>query len=111
MKRFKYIFSLLSISLILGSCHRDELNPQSQFQVANTTAFATLGRIQSQVNGLYGALKSGSLYGGRYQVAGDVKADNFINETNNLITDQDVWTGNPTNSATAVTTLWAQAYL
>jgi hypothetical protein len=111
MKKIKYITSLLSLSLVLGSCHRDELNPQSQFQVANTTAFATAGRIQSQVNGLYGALKSGNLYGGRYQVAGDVKADNFINETNNLITDQDVWVGNPTNSATAVTTLWTAAYL
>jgi hypothetical protein len=111
MKRIKYIVPLLSVSLVIGSCHRDELNPQSQFQVANTTAFATIGRIQAQVNGLYGALKSGNLYGGRYQVAGDVKADNFINMTNNLITDQDVWTGNPTNSATGVTTLWSAAYL
>jgi hypothetical protein len=63
------------------------------------------------VNGLYGALKSGSLYGGRYQVSGDVKADNFINETNNLITEQDVWVGNPTNSATAIVNMWSAAYL
>lgn len=112
MKRITYyIIFLVALSVAFGSCHRDELNPQSQFQVANTTAFATLGRIQSQVNGLYGALKSGNVYGGRYQVAGDVKADNFINVTNNLITDQDVWTGNPTNSATAITTLWTNAYL
>jgi hypothetical protein len=34
-----------------------------------------------------------------------------MNETNNLITDQDVWVGNPTNSATAVTGLWSAAYL
>jgi len=111
MKRIKYIASLLSVSLVLASCHRDELTPQSQFQVANTTAFATLGRIQSQVNGLYGALKSGSLYGGRVQVSGDVKADNFFNETNNLITESDVWAGNATNSATAILNIWTSAYL
>lgn len=111
MKRVKYILSLLSISLILASCHRDELNPQSQVSVTNTTAFATLGRIQAQVNGLYAALKNGGLYGGRFQVSGDVKADNFINETNNLITEQDVWTGNPTNSATAIVNVWQAAYL
>jgi hypothetical protein len=111
MKRIKYIVFLLSISLAFGACHRDELTPQSQFQVANTTAFATPARILAQVNGLYGALKSGNVYGGRFQVAGEVKADNFINETNNLITDQDVWLANATNSATAVTTLWQFAYL
>jgi hypothetical protein len=111
MKRTKYILSLLSFSLIVASCHRDELYPQSQVSVANTTAFATLGRIQAQVNGLYSALKNGSLYGGRFQVSGDVKADNFINETNNLITEQDVWVGNPTNTATAVVNVWQAAYL
>lgn len=111
MKRIKYIFPILSISLVLASCHRDELNPQSQVSVTSSTAFSTLTRIQNQVTGLYGALKSGSLYGGRYQVSGDVKADNFINETNNLITEQDVWVGNPTNSATAIVNLWSAAYL
>jgi hypothetical protein len=111
MKRNKYIISLLSLSLILASCHRDELNPQDQTKVANTTAFATLGRIQAQVNGLYAALKNGSLYGGRFQVSGDVKADNFINETSNLITEQDVWLGNPTNSATAIVNVWQAGYL
>ena len=111
MKRNNYIVSLLSLSLVLASCHRDELNPRSQVQVDQTTAFNTLGRIQAQVNGLYGALKNGGLYGGRFQVSGDVKADNFINKTNNLITEQDVWTGNPTNSATAIVNVWQAAYL
>jgi hypothetical protein len=111
MKRTKYIASILSFSLVLASCHRDELTPKSQTAVDQTTAFSTLGRIQNQVNGLYGALKNGSLFGGRVQVSGDVKADNFINKTNNLITEQDVWVGNPTNSATAVINIWQNAYL
>lgn len=111
MKRINYIVSLLSFSLVLASCHRDELTPTSQTTVDQTTAFTTLGRIQNQVNGLYGALKNGSLYGGRVQVSGDVKADNFINKTNNLITEQDVWVGNPTNSATAIVNIWQNAYL
>jgi hypothetical protein len=59
---------------------------------------------------LYGSLKSGNFYGGRYVIYGDIRAEDFINETSNLITASDVWNLNPTNSATAVTTLWSQAY-
>jgi len=111
MKKSNYIVPVLLAAVLLSSCHRDELNPQSQIQVSNLTAFTTVGRIQSQVLGLYGGLKAGGFYGGRYEIAGDVKADNFIDELNNLITDADVWAGNPTNSATGVVNLWSAAYL
>src|SRR5579872_6801830 len=111
MKKNKYSILLLLIVLIGSSCERKLLNPVPQAQVANVAAFSTAGRIQSQVLSLYGTLKSGSWLGGRYQIAGDVKADNFICEQNNLITDADVWNGNPTNSATAIINEWSAAYL
>jgi len=111
MKRIKYIAPLLLLALPTISCHREDLNPQSQTSVANNSAFTTPARISNQVIGLYGALKAGGLFGGRFQIAGEVKADNFIDELNNLVTDADVWAGNATNSATAIVNQWNAAYL
>ena len=111
MKNNRYILPFVFVSLLSGACHRDYLTPVPQTQVTDATAFSTAGRIQNQVLSLYGALKSGSWMGGRYQIGGDIKGDNFINEQNNLITGADVWAGNPTNSATAVVNEWSAAYL
>ena len=110
MKKNNYITPLLFAVFILSACHREELNPLPQTQVPLNTAFTSVSRIQGQVLSLYASLKSGNFYGGRYLVDGDVKADNFINESGNLITAADVWQGNPSTSATAVVNLWAQVY-
>jgi len=111
MKKNKYIFLLILSGFLIGSCHKNELYPVPQTAVSNATAFSTPGRIQAQVLSLYGALKNGNFYGGRYQIAQEVKAENFIDELSNLITDYDVWLENPTNSATGVVGLWQYAYL
>lgn len=97
-------------SIFVTSCHRDLLSPQPQTSVSDASAFSTSSRIQGQLLSLYGALKGGQFYGGRGVIYGDIKGDEFINETQNLVTGSDVWFGNPTNSATAVINLWAQAY-
>jgi hypothetical protein len=112
MKKNKYsILSLLLILVIGGSCRRDLLNPQPQTSVADLSAFSSPARVQAQLLSLYGSLKNGQFYGGRYIIDGDIKADNFINELSNLVTASDAWNGNPTNSATAVVNLWQYAYL
>lgn len=111
MKRIRYIIPLFLTALILGACHRDELYPVPLTSIVEASAFSTSTRIQAQVLGLYTALKNGNFYGGRYLIAGDVKGENFIDLTANLITDYDVWLENPTNSATAVIGLWQYAYV
>jgi hypothetical protein len=110
MKKNKYIFLLIFSTSLIGSCHKNELYPVPATSVSNATAFSTPGRIQAQVLSLYGSLKNGNFYGGRYQIAQEVKAENFIDELSNLITDYDVWLENPTNSATGIVGLWQYAY-
>lgn len=109
-KILKYLLIAGTGTIFVSSCHKDLLYPIPQTSVADVSAFSTLSRIQSQVLALYGALKSGAFYGGRGVIYGDIKGDQFINETQNLVTGSDVWFGNPTNSATAVLGLWSQAY-
>jgi hypothetical protein len=112
MRKNKNILLPLALVLLIGSsCKRELLNPLPQTSVADVSAFSSAARIQAQVLSLYGAMKNGNFYGGRYVIYGDIKADNFINETGNLVTGSDVWLGNPTNSATAVVNLWQYAYL
>ncbi len=100
---------LLALSTI--SCNRDLLTPIPQTSVSDASAFSTVYRIQTQLLSLYGTLKNGQFYGGRYVIYGDIRGEDFINETSNLVTGSDVWNLNATNGATAVQNLWSQAYL
>jgi len=93
------------------SCNRDLLNPIPETSVSDASAFSTTSRIQTQLLSLYGALKDGNFYGGRYVIYGDIRGEDFINETSNLVTGADVWNLNVTNGATAVVNLWYYGYL
>ena len=118
----KTITYAAGLSLLLvgaSSCNRELLTPIPQTSVSDASAFSTVNRVQTQLLSLYGAsntvngyggLKEGNFYGGRIVVYGDIRGEDFINETSNLITGSDVWALNPTNSTTAVQNLWFYAY-
>ncbi|KLT64692.1 MULTISPECIES: RagB/SusD family nutrient uptake outer membrane protein [Pedobacter] len=110
-KRNLYIAILCSAVVFTSSCKRELLDPSLKTSVAAENAFDTQFRIESQANSLYGSLKNGAFYGGRYLVYGSIRSEDFINETGNLVTASDVWSMNLANSATSVKGLWSQAYL
>lgn len=110
-KRNLYIATLTTIAVMSGSCKRDLLNPTPQTTVSADNAFDTPFRVESQAVSLYGSLKNGSLFGGRYLVYGNIRGEDFLNETSNLVTGSDVWNMNVANSTTSVKTLWSQGYL
>jgi hypothetical protein len=113
-KQFKYILGVgLGLVLFSTSCkkQKDYLNPIPQTSITDATAFETPARIANQVNSLYGALKSGSFLGGRAQIAGDIRGEDFLNETTNGVTGYDVWLMNPTGtSQNFIKNCWSQAY-
>lgn len=106
----KYILCLgLGVSMV--SCKRDLLDAVPPTSVSDATAFDTPDRVQNQVRSLYAALKNGSFYGGRVVVYGDIRGEDFLNETSNLVTGFDVWGMNATGtSQNSVKNLWSQAY-
>jgi hypothetical protein len=107
----KYLLFAGLGAVSLTACKKsDYLNPVSKTSITDASAFSTPSRVQAQLLSLYSAFKGGGFYGGRYVVYGDIRGEDFINETSNLVTGSDVWNLNPTNSATAVTGLWSQAY-
>ena len=109
--KVKYIISLSFCVLMSVSCKKELLTPVPQTSIADITAFDTPDRILNQVRSMYQALKNGNFYGGRFIVYGDIRGEDFINETTNGVTGFDVWNLNPTGtSQNSVKNLWAQAY-
>ncbi len=110
-KQIKYIVAL-SLVLISGvSCKKEYLTPVPQTTVSDATAFDTPERILGNVRSLYSNAKNGNFYAGRYIVYGDIRGEDFLNETGNLVTGADVWALNATGTSTnSVINLWAQAY-
>lgn len=108
----KYILGASLCATVLVSCDKEEnLSPVPETSISDATAFDTPERIENQMRAVYSAFKGGAFYGGRYVVYGDIRGEDFINQTTNLVTGSDVWNLNPTNSSTnSVVNLWAQAY-
>ena len=110
-KYFKYIL-ILGWAMLFFSCKKEFLNPIPKTSITDATAFDTPDRILNQVRSIYSALKNGNFYGGRYLAYGEIRGENFVNETSNLVTGFDVWNLNPAGtSQNSVKNLWSTAYL
>ena len=110
-KKLKYIISFCLGLVMVTSCKRELLSPVPQTFVADATAFDTPGRIANQVNSMYQSFKTGAFYGGRAQIAGDIRGEDFLNETTNGVTGYDVWFLNATGTSTNfIKNLWSSAY-
>ncbi|WP_345950172.1 RagB/SusD family nutrient uptake outer membrane protein [Mucilaginibacter sp. PAMB04274] len=109
----KYLFAtVLAVGTsVFTACNKERLNDVPKDSIVAETALTTPARIVAGVNGLYATIRSGTFYGGRYQVYNDIRGEDFQIETSNLVTGADVYQLNLANSATAVQGLWAQAYL
>ncbi len=110
-KQLKYIIIVGFFGMTGSSCHKNLLEPIPQTSITDVTAFDTPARVFNQVLSMYSGLKNGAFFGGRAEIAGDIKGEEFINETTNLVTGADVWSLNPTGtSANFVKNMWSQAY-
>jgi hypothetical protein len=109
-KIFTYTFLVASLGMSV-SCSKETLYPIPTTSISNASAFSTADRIQGQVRSLYAGLRAGSFFGGRFLVYNDIRAEEFINETTNVVTGFDVWNGTMGNNSTnSVVNLWSQAY-
>jgi len=110
MKKY-IIYTFAFLALVASSCRKESsLNPKSVNAVDFESSFSTADRIKAQVLGIYSGLKAGQLYGGRYIVYNEVRADNYINLTTNAVTAYQVWNYTSSNNDQEVTGPWAAAY-
>lgn len=102
----------LILALFIGifGCSTDLLDPVPQASFSDLVVFDDPSRVSQQINGIYRALKNGQLFGGRALVYGDIRADNFLNETTNGVTGLETWRHTVVSSTNEVNNLWAAAY-
>src|SRR5688500_9287522 len=111
MKNYFRLYMVIIAGSMLLAWNRELLDPIPQTSITDATAFDTPDRILNQVRSMYQAMKNGNFYGGRYIVYGDIRGEDFVNETSNLVTGFDVWNLNATNtSQNSVKNLWSAAY-
>lgn len=108
----KNIFKGLIIiwMFVLGSCSTDLLDPVPKTSLGELQAFDNKARIEGQVNGMYAMVKSGEFLAGRFQVYNDIRAENFLPKSTNLVTGYATWNHSVVSSTNEVQNLWGAVY-
>jgi len=101
---------VLMLMILAGGCTKDYLEPVPKTNPIDENAFDTKERVVAQVNGMYTQVKSGAFLGGRYFVYNDVRCDNFIPKSSNLVTNFATWNHTVLSSTNEVQNLWAAVY-
>ncbi len=101
----------LAFMMSVSSCDKDFLEAVPELDLSDATVFSTPARVLSQVNGLYASAKSGSLFGGRYQIYNDIRAEEWVNRTTNSVTGYSTYQGNQDPTDTYIASFWSQGYL
>lgn len=100
----------MAASVLLAACQKEKLDPIPQTSLSDAVAFATPDRALQQVNGLYSALKNGQMYGGRYLNYQDARGEEFLNVTNNGVTNLQTWNFTVNSNTNEVVNFWAAVY-
>jgi len=105
--------AIIAIPLIAGvsSCKKDFLDIAPELSLSDQNDYATPARVESLVNGLYANAKTGGLFGGRYQIYNDIRAEEFLNRTSNGVTGATVYNSTNNDGDTYVANIWTQSYL
>lgn len=108
---FRLACLALPITALMTSCDEKELlNPVPNIALQDAYIFDTPARVLGQVNGLYGAMKDPSLYGGRYLMLADIRGEEFINRTQNVFTGYDAWSHTVTSGSNDASSAWGTSY-
>jgi len=96
--------------LVMAGCSKEYLSPSPETNLPEQNAFDTKSRIVGQVNGMYAFMKAGAYLGGRFHVYNDIRADNFIPKSSNLVTGYATWNHSLLGSRDEVQNLWGAIY-
>lgn len=106
----KFSIFFFAILLTHGCVKEEWMNPAPISSVGEDVMFETKARVVAQVNGMYTSLKSGQHLGGRFQVYNDIRADNFIPNSSNGVTNYQTWNHTVISSTNEVQNLWGAVY-
>src|SRR4030042_172736 len=109
MRNIFKITIAFALLLTIG-CSKEFLEPVPQTSLSDLSVFDTKDRVVAQVNGMYQFTKSGAFLGGRFFVYNDVRAENFIPKSSNLVTNFATWNHSVVSSTNEVQNFWGAVY-
>jgi starch-binding outer membrane protein, SusD/RagB family len=98
----------LLVPALLAACD-SPLDTDPTASIDSETALNTARGVELGLNGAYGGLRSGNIYGNQHMVYPDMYADN-LDFTGTFQTDREVAQRNITTSNGAVLGIWASSY-
>jgi hypothetical protein len=119
----RFLVKILFVSIpltIVTSCKKDFLEAIPETTISEATAFDTPERVLTQVNGLYSTLRSqyvdvdGNILGflsGRYQIFSDIRAEEFKNQSTNVVTGYDIYQHTNGADNRYLSNMWTAGYL
>ncbi|HEY9256969.1 RagB/SusD family nutrient uptake outer membrane protein [Chitinophaga sp.] len=108
----KYCTYILLIAIAgFSACQKNLLDPVPTTDIPDFKAFETKDRINSQLNGLYSVMKHGKFLGGKFEIANEVRGEDFVNEKANNVTLNATWRMVPTGETQEVKEIWSQGYI
>ena len=102
--------SVAFMLLLTIGCSKEFLDPVPQTSLSDLSVFDNKDRVVAQVNGMYAAVKNSAYLAGRYQNYGDLRGDNFIPLSNNLVTNFATWNHTEVSSTNEVQNCWGAIY-
>lgn len=101
---------VLLVGTVPNGCRKELLDSLPENQLASAESFSTPDRFLSLLNGIYSLVKSGNFLGSRYLIYGDVRAEEFLNETGNGVTGLQTWNHTLVESNNEVNNVWNAGY-
>ena len=83
----KILYITLTCTMFLASCSKDFIDLAPISDIATTNFYKTADDFKNAVNGAYGALQAGGVYGNIY-VFGDIPSDDTTPVVSGSVTDQ-----------------------
>lgn len=109
MRNILKISAAFMLLLTIG-CSKEFLDPVPQTSLSDLSVFDNKDRVVAQVNGMYAAVKNSAYLAGRFQNYGDLRGDNLIPLSNNLVTNFATWNHTEVSSTNEVQNCWGAIY-
>lgn len=94
-----------------SACSDDFLVKEPETSLSDAVMFTSVEKAETVITGLYASSKSGAMFGGRYHIYNDIRAEEFRNRTTNTVTGYTTYQFTNDPGDTYIANFWATGYL
>lgn len=106
----KVVTAIFLLSILATSCKKEFLEEAPELELPQEEAYTTAQRVDKVIAGLYSSAKNGSLFGGRYHIYNDIRAEEYILRDPNVVTGADVYQATNDATSSQISNFWSVGY-